>query len=146
MNTAAKFNRVHFSSADDNWATPDDVFKALDAEFNFTLDPCASIGNAKCPRFFTKDIDGLSQDWGVNTVFMNPPDGRVISKWIKKAYESTRGGATVVCLIPARTDTQWWHEYVMKGEIRLIKGRLKFNGHINSAPFPSAVVIFKATV
>ena len=140
-----KFNRVHFSSAADSWETPDDVFAVLDEEFSFSLDPCADACNAKCVRYFTKQENGLAQNWGTETVFMNPPYGREISQWIKKAYESSRGGATVVCLVPARTDTQWWHDYVMKGEIRLIKGRLKFGGHKNSAPFPSAVVIFKAT-
>ena len=144
--TNRKFNRVHFSHAAANWVTPSDVFLALDMEFNFTLDPCADACNTKCVKYFTKQENGLTQDWGTETVFMNPPYGREISKWLKKAYESSRGGASVVCLIPARTDTRWWHEYVMKGEIRLIKGRLKFSGHKTSAPFPSAVVIFKAAV
>ena len=131
---------VHFSSKSDNWSTPQDFFDELNKEFSFNLDPCASPENAKCDRFFT---DGLNKDWGQSRVFMNPPYGREIKKWMEKAYKSSLQGALVVCLVPSRTDTQWWHEYAMKGEIRFIKGRLKFGGSKTSAPFPSAVVIFK---
>ena len=135
---------VHFSSKTDLWATPQSFFDRLDSEFNFTLDPCSDGNNNKCKRYFTKEDDGLVQDWGGETVFMNPPYGRVIGDWIKKAYKESLNGATVVCLIPSRTDTKYWHEYVMKaGEIRFVKGRLKFGDSSNSAPFPSAVVIFR---
>lgn len=132
---------VHFSSKSDNWATPQDFFDKLNQEFHFTLDPCASSENAKCRNFYTKEDDGLTKSWDNNIVFCNPPYGRVLKDWVKKASE-TRGGV-VVLLIPARTDTKYFHEYIYnKAEIRFIKGRLKFGGHQNSAPFPSMVVIF----
>lgn len=98
--------------------------------------------NAKCVKFFTQEDDGLSQEWK-GVCWMNPPYGRDIGKWMKKAYESSLEGATVVCLVPSRTDTKWRHDYSMKGEIEFIKGRLKFGGGKNSALFPSAVVVFK---
>lgn len=132
---------VHFSSASDNWATPQDFFDELDSEFGFTLDVCASSANAKCKMYYTKEDNGLEQDWA-GIVWCNPPYGREISKWIKKGFETGQKGHTVVMLIPARTDTAYWHDYVMHGQIRFIRGRLKFGGHKNSAPFPSAVVIF----
>jgi len=130
-----------FTSKTDMWATPRAFFEQLNHEFHFTLDPCALPENAKCAHYFTTEINGLKQDWK-GTVFMNPPYGREIGAWLKKAYESSLEGATVVCLVPARTDTRWWHAYCMKGEIRFVKGRLKFNDGPNSAPFPSAVVVF----
>lgn len=136
---------VHFSSKTNEWATPQDFFDRLNSEFNFELDPCSDGNNAKCERYFTEEDDGLAQDWAgvASTVFMNPPYGRAIGDWIRKAYEESRKGATVVALIPSRTDTKYWHEYVMKAkEIRLVKGRLKFGDGRNSAPFPSAVVVF----
>lgn len=137
---------VHYASATNEWATPQDFFDKLDDEFHFTLDPCATPENAKCDLYFTQEEDGLSQNW-LGTVFMNPPYGREIGKWVKKAYEESLNGATVVCLIPARTDTKYWHEYVIGGgaEVRFIKGRLKFGGSKNSAPFPSAIVIFRSS-
>jgi len=134
---------VHFSSATDLWATPQDFFDKYDDKFNFTLDVCASPENAKCELFFTKEDDGLAQEWK-GSCWMNPPYGRTIGLWMEKAYQSSLGGARVVCLVPARTDTAWWHDYAMKGEIEFIRGRLKFGGHANSAPFPSAVVVFGA--
>ena len=131
------------SSETDLWATPQDFFDELDREFHFDCDVCALPENAKCEKYYTPEQDGLSQEW-TGVCFMNPPYGRKISSWVKKAYESSvLGGATVVCLIPARTDTAWWHDYVMKGEVRFIRGRLKFGGSKNSAPFPSAVVVFR---
>jgi phage N-6-adenine-methyltransferase len=133
---------VHFSSDTDLWATPQSFFDELDKEFNFTLDVCANADNAKCASFYSKEDDGLSQDWK-GVVWMNPPYGREISKWMAKANEAN---CTVVCLVPARTDTRWWHDYCIQHEIRFIKGRLKFGGHKNSAPFPSAVIIIKLTV
>ena len=136
-------NKVHFSSKTSEWETPQALFEALDAEFHFTLDPCATPENAKCGRYFTKEIDGLAQSWAGETVFMNPPYGREIGKWVRKAFEEWRRGATVVCLLPSRTDTAWWHDYCMKAtEIRFIRGRVKFVGGKYAAPFPSAVVIF----
>lgn len=139
-----KSGAVGFSSKDNTWGTPTSFYRSLDREFNFTLDPCASDSNAKCPKYYTEADDGLTQDWGGETVFMNPPYGRDIKKWIKKAYEeSLKPKTTVVCLIPSRTDTRYWHDYVMKAkEIRFVKGRLKFGDSKNAAPFPSAVVIF----
>ena len=133
---------VHFSSKTDNWATPQDLFDAWDAVYNFELDVCASPDNAKCQTYFTKEQDGLAQDWSNKVCWMNPPYGREIGKWMKKAYESSRQGATVVCLVPSRTDTAWWHDYADKGTVFFLRGRLKFGGSKNSAPFPSAVVVF----
>lgn len=135
--------KVHFSSASDDWPTPEDFFRACDREFGpLRLDVCASAENAKCPRYFTREDDGLSKPWN-GRVWMNPPYGREIGKWVKKAFESAKSGAkVVVCLLPARTDTAWWHDYVSQGSVRFIRGRLKFGGHKNSAPFPSALVVF----
>jgi site-specific DNA-methyltransferase (adenine-specific) len=138
MNTA-----VMFSSATDEWATPQDFFDQLNEEFKFTLDPCATHESAKCARYFTEEDNGLAQDWAGEVVFMNPPYGRVLGQWVKKAFEESVKGATVVCLLPARTDTRWFHDYIYnRSEIRFIKGRLKFGDSKNSAPFPSMVVIF----
>lgn len=133
---------IHFSSATDLWATPQDFFDKLNAEFNFDLDVCATPENAKCARYFTEDDDGLAQEWK-GVCWMNPPYGRTIGGWMKKAYETAKQGGIVVCLVPARTDTAWWHNYAIHGEITFIRGRLKFGGSKNSAPFPSAVVVFK---
>ena len=133
---------VHYSSASNEWNTPNALFDHLDNEFNFTLDPCSNGTNNKCSKYFTIHDDGLVQDWSQDSVFMNPPYGRAIGKWIEKAYLESLKGATVVCLIPSRTDTRYWHDYCMKAnEIRLIKGRVKFSGK-DPAPFPSAIVVF----
>lgn len=134
-------NQGLFSSATDEWPTPQEFFDALNAEFRFELDVCATSENAKCPKYFTREDDGLSQPWS-GVCWMNPPYGRQIGAWVRKAYESAQNGATVVCLLPSRTDTAWWHDYCMKGEMRFVRGRLKFGDSKNSAPFPSAVVIF----
>ena len=134
---------VHFSSKNSEWSTPQDLFEELDAIFHFDLDACATAANAKCRRYFTKADDALKQKW-IGTVFMNPPYGRQIGAFVRKAYESSREGATVVCLLPARTDTRWWHRHVTKGHVVFLRGRLKFGGSANSAPFPSAIVIFWA--
>lgn len=138
MNTNAMF-----SSKTDMWATPQDFFDKLNKEFHFTLDACATPENAKCERFFTKEQDGLAQPWN-GIVWCNPPYGREISKWVKRALESSKNGSIVVMLLPARTDTSWFHEYIYNKakEIRFIRGRLKFGGSKNSAPFPSMVVVF----
>ena len=132
-----------FSSNDQTWETPQEFFNKLDKEFNFTLDPCCTEETAKCKKYYTPRENGLIQDWTNETVFMNPPYGREISDWLKKAYEESLKGTLVVCLIPSRTDTKYWHDYCMKAsEIRFIKGRLKFGNSKNSAPFPSAIVVF----
>lgn len=135
------------SSLTPEWATPQDFFDALNDEFGFTLDVCATPENAKCERYFTKEDDGLSQSWVGEVCYMNPPYGRQIHKWMAKArYEAEFNGATVVCLVPARTDTRWWHDHAMTvwpQGIRLIKGRLKFGESKQGAPFPSAVIVFK---
>lgn len=133
---------VHYSSATDLWSTPQAFYDKLDDEFHFTLDPCSTDANAKCEKYFTEADDGLSQSWDGERVFMNPPYGRVIGEWMKKASEAK---SLVVCLVPARTDTRWWHDHVIdKGaEVRFIKGRLKFGGSKNSAPFPSAVIVYR---
>jgi phage N-6-adenine-methyltransferase len=133
---------VHFSSKSCEWETPQALFDELDREFHFDIDVCATNENAKCRAFYTKDEDGLSKEW-VGTCWMNPPYGREIGKWVRKASEQVAHGAIVVCLLPARTDTKWWHEDCMNFEVRFIRGRLKFNGHKNSAPFPSAIVVMR---
>ena len=136
---------VMFSSKTGMWATPQEFFDKLDWRFGpFDLDPCASKDNAKCSKFFTEANNGLSQSWEGFTSFVNPPYGRGIDKWIKKAYDESRKENTkVVMLIPSRTDTKYWHNYVMKAdEIHFVKGRLKFGDSENSAPFPSAVIVF----
>lgn len=121
---------VHFSSATDHWSTPKDVYESLFNEFKFDFDPCPLHGT-----------NGLEISWGTSN-FVNPPYSG-IKHWCKKAYEEWKMGKTVVMLIPSRTDTKYWHEYIMKAtEIRFIKGRLKFGNAKNSAPFPSCVVIF----
>jgi len=132
---------VHFSSATDLWSTPQDFFDKQNAIYGFTLDVCATADKTKCARYFTEADDGLAQPWH-GVCWMNPPYGRAIGLWMRKAYESHLTGATVVCLVPSRTDTRWWHDYAMKGQIEFIRGRLKFGDAKNSAPFPSALVVF----
>ena len=132
-----------FSSTTDLWATPQDFFDELNEEFEFTLDPCATPDNAKCAKFFTKEQDGLKQDWSGERVFCNPPYGRAIGAWVKKCHDEAQKGTLVVMLIPARTDTSYFHDYIYhKAEIRFIRGRLKFGGASQGAPFPSMVVIY----
>ena len=134
-----------FSSKTGEWATPQEFFNKLDWRFGpFDLDPCAGPHNTKCANFYTEAENGLSKSWTGFTSFINPPYGRGIDKWIEKAYRETREeGTRAVMLIPARTDTKYWHQYVMKAaEIYFVKGRLKFGDCENSAPFPSAVVVF----
>ena len=131
------------SSGKQDWETPQAFFDELDQEFGFTVDVCATEGNAKCEQYFTLEQDALTQQCQ-GVCWMNPPYGRQIQKWIHKAYESALDGATVVCLLPASTDTAWWHDYVMRGEVRFIRGRMRFSGMKVNAPFPSAIVIFRA--
>ena len=139
---------VHYKSETVEWATPMWLYIRLNMAFpgGFTLDPCCTDFNAKCRKYFTVIQDGLLQNWAGETVFMNPPYGRPIWHWMRKAYESAlKSGATVVCLVPSRTDTKWWHDFVMKGnnQIVFLKGRLKFGDSKNSAPFPSAIVVMR---
>lgn len=133
---------VHFSSKTDRWETPQQLFNELDDEFHFELDVCADDGNTKCQRWWSKEEDGLQMEWMTGYWnWMNPPYGREIGKWVKRAYEN----GWTVALLPARTDTRWWHDYIQdKAEVRFIKGRLKFGGSKNSAPFPSCVVVFRS--
>ena len=137
-------NPVLFSSKNDVWATPQAFFDTLNKEFQFTLDTCALPHNAKCPLFFTPQEDGLLQDWSGHSVFCNPPYGRAIAAWVAKCYaESRKVNTKVVMLLPARTDTVYFHKYIYGiAEIRFVKGRLKFGDGVGSAPFPSMVVVF----
>ena len=132
------------SSRSDEWPTDPAVFAALAAEHGpLDLDVCATGENAKCDRFFTREDDGLAQAW-TGRVWMNPPYGRMIGEWMRKAWESSQTTAElVVCLVPARTDTRWWHEYAVVGEITFLRGRLRFGNATASAPFPSAVIVFR---
>lgn len=134
-----------FSSNSNEWETPQDFYNMLNKEFDFDLDPCCTEQNKKCEKHFTIFENGLAQDWSGHTIFMNPPYGREIGVWVKKAYEESRKpNTTVVCLIPARTDTNYWHDYIFgkAKDIRFIRGRLKFGCCKNAAPFPSAVIVF----
>lgn len=138
-------NEGLFTSNTNEWATPIAFFDALDKEFHFDLDPCATDENHKCPRYFTREQNGLAQDWGGARVFCNPPYGRHIGEWVKKCAEESRKPDTLcVMLIPARTDTAYFHDYIYNKarEIRFIRGRLHFNESKAGAPFPSMVVVF----
>ena len=132
-----------YSSKTDMWETPQDLFDDLDREFNFDLDVCATQENAKCKRYYTPEQDGLSQPWD-GTCWCNPPYGRDIGQWVRRALFASFGGSTVVMLLPARTDTKWFHDYIYKrAEIRFVKGRLKFGNSKDNAPFPSMIVVFR---
>lgn len=131
-----------FSSSNVEWGTPPHIFSKYDAVYHFTLDVCATHENALCEHYYTKEQNGLVQDWH-GRCWMNPPYGRQIGKWMRKAYESSLNGTTVVCLVPARTDTAWWHDWATKGRIEFIRGRLKYVGGKNRAPFPSAIIIYE---
>jgi len=133
-----------FSSKSAQWETPQDLFNKLDERWNFTLDPCCTKETAKCATFFTEEDNGLEMNWQGHRVFMNPPYGRSAWRWIEKAYkEGIKHDTVVVCLLPARTDTKWFHSYCMKAQsIKFVKGRLKFGTATASAPFPSMIVVF----
>lgn len=132
-----------FTSTTDLWETPQNFFDELDEEFHFTLDACALPSNAKCAAYYTPEQDGLAQPW-TGTVWCNPPYGRQIGRWVEKAAMSAAEGATVVMLLPARTDTRWFHKYIYgKRESRFVAGRLKFGGAKWNAPFPCMVVVFR---
>lgn len=136
-------NNVHFSSDRYDWETPQDLFDALDREFRFSLDAAASVTNAKVAHYYTVEDNALVQPWW-GTVWCNPPYGREIGGFVRKGWESALEGATVVMLLPARTDTAWWQDFVMEAdEVRLIRGRLRFVGAPHCAPFPSAIVVFR---
>lgn len=138
----AKFNRIHFSLYSSEWRTPPELFASLDSIYKFTIDVCATPENALVDRYFTKEVDALSQEWE-GVCWMNPPYGRKLIRWIRKAYQESLKGACVVCLIPSRTDTKWFHEYVTKAsDVLFIKGRLRFSGATENAPFPSMIVVF----
>ena len=135
------------SSNSPEWATPQALFDELNREFNFTLDPCSTHFNKKCEKHYTKEDDGLSKSWTGETVFCNPPYGRELPKWVKKCHDESMNGTTVVMLIPARTDTSYFHEYIYgKHEIRFIRGRLHFNDSKQSAPFPSMVIVMRGGI
>jgi len=138
------FNKGLRSSNTPEWTTPAAIFRELDYEFHFDLDPCATDENHKCARYFTKDDDGLLREW-TGRVFCNPPYGRRIGEWVKKARVSAETTADlVVCLLPARTDTAWFHDDILGvAEIRFLRGRQHFGDGKGSAPFPSMVVIFR---
>lgn len=147
-------DKIHFSTGKDNWGTPQDFFDKLDKEFHFTLDPCADAQNHKCKKYFTAADDGLNQDWSGETVFCNPPYSRKTKHnpgqhaWVEKCYRESQKGSTVVMLIPARTDTIMFHDFILgKAEIRFIKGRLSFEvAGVKSkdpAPFPSVVIVYR---
>ena len=135
-------NRIVFSSEKEDWETPQNLFDELNNEFHFTVDVASSDSNYKVDKHYTIKENGLIQDWAHEVVWCNPPYGRKISEWVEKAFYS---GALVVMLLPARTDTKWFHKYIYNKhcvEVRFIKGRLKFGEQKNSAPFPSMIVIF----
>jgi site-specific DNA-methyltransferase (adenine-specific) len=138
--------KIHFSSASGDWATPQDFFDKLNEEFYFTLDPCADDTNHKCEKYYTEEQDGLKQNWSHEIVFCNPPYGRDVQKWVKKCFNEVYSGKCrcAVMLLPARTDTRWFHEYIYhRAEVRFVKGRLKFGDQKQPAPFPSMVIVFK---
>lgn len=134
---------VMFSSKSAEWETPQDLFDKLNEEFHFTLDVCATPENTKCEHYYTSEQDGLSQPWK-GVIWCNPPYGKSIGSWVRRGLLAAADGNVVVMLLPARTDTRWFHEYIYnKAETRFIKGRLKFGGNKNAAPFPSMIVVFR---
>lgn len=136
-------NRILFSSKTDLWSTPQSLFDELNKEYHFTLDVCALPENAKCGQYYTPEQDGLKQSWQHHVCWCNPPYGRVISSWVEKAYKESMNDTPIVMLLPARTDTKWFHDYIMgKARIDFIRGRLTFGNAINPAPFPSMLVFY----
>jgi site-specific DNA-methyltransferase (adenine-specific) len=140
-------NNGRYNGNGRHWETPPEVFAPLDAEFRFSLDPCAGPATAKCVRYFTEADDGLSQDWGCESVFMNPPYGREVAAWVAKARRAAEAGATVVGLLPASTDLAWWHDHVVgRAEVRYIRGRVRFltgGPYRASGFFASVIVVWK---
>ncbi len=137
------FATIANSSVRMDYSTPVSFYNRLDDEFHFTLDPCASPENTKCAKFFTYHENGLVQDWGCEVVFMNPPYGYQTETWMAKALSASQRGATVVCLVSARTSTRWWHDIAMQGEIRFVRGKIRFIGMKFEAPQSHAVIIFR---
>lgn len=138
------YPKVLFSSKNTEWATPIDTFEALNSEFAFNLDACATSENTKCERFFDIEDDGLQQDWGTSHVFCNPPYGKHLPAWMEKCFQASRKGALVVALVPASTSTRWFHDWVLgKAELRFVKGRLTFEGAPYAAPFGSLIAIYR---
>ena len=136
-------NKNLLTSIKQDYETPQPLFDELDSIFHFDLDVAASCDNAKCANYFTEEDDGLKQSWAGHSVWMNPPYGKKIHRWVKKAFdESQNPDTTIVCLIPARTDTNWFHDYCLKGDVIFIRGRLRFSGLSVNAPFPSMIVVF----
>ena len=138
-------NNGLMSSNTSEWATPQSLYDELNMEFDFTLDPCCTESNRKCDKYYTKEDNGLTKDWSGETVFCNPPYGRELKDWVKKCHsEAKKKGTTVVMLIPARTDTSYFHDYIYgEHEIRFIRGRLCFNNSRKQAPFPSMIVVMR---
>lgn len=136
-------DKVLFSSDKTEWETPTSLFNRLNSRFKFDIDVCATKENTKCVKFWTKEDNAFTKDW-VGVCWMNPPYGRSVYTWIEKAYnESIKHGSTIVCLLPARVDTKWWHDFCVDAEYKFLKGRLKFSNSQNSAPFPSVLVVFR---
>ena len=149
--------KVYKSSEDDTWTTPGDFYRALDKEFNFGLDAAALASSALCPLWYGPDHhdpsmrDAFMRSWQFDAqgenIFLNPPYGRTIKDWMRKAdQEAQKGAGAIVCLVPARTDTNWWHDSCIHHEVRFIRGRLKFGDQPNAAPFPSAVVVMRSSL
>jgi len=146
-------NEVHYSSKSRDWETPESIFKPLQEEFNIVLDVCATDQNKKCDAYLDRKLNGLTSEWLIvgetgkpskGACWMNPPYGREVGAWVRKAHAESLKGITTVALLPARTDTKWFHEYIYgKTEIRFFKGRIRFVNAKASAPFPSMIVIFK---
>lgn len=137
-------NQGVFTSNKSDWETPQELFDELNREFHFDLDVCADVHNRKCEKWLNDSLGLTWKNYG-SVCWMNPPYGRQIGDWIQKAYKESQKGVTVVCLLPARTDTRWFHDYCTKGEVRFIKGRLKFSNAKDNAPFPNMIVIFRST-
>jgi len=138
----ARFNKEKFESGSEERETPANIYEPLHNEFGFTLDVSASDKNTKCEKYFNKQMDALKQDWGGEICWMNPPYGNKLQKFVRKAHAESKKGCVVVGLIPAKTNTVWWHDCVMGGEIRFLKGRPKFNDMKHGYPFPLAIVIW----
>ena len=147
------YSTTALTSLDDTWTTPKKFYEKLNEEFNFKLDAAALKSSALCKKWYGPDHpevnrrDAFLHNWTEeaenSSIWLNPPYGRTIKEWFKKANLESRRGGVVVCLVPARTDTAWWWDYCIEHEIRFIRGRLKFGNQPNSAPFPSAVIIMK---
>lgn len=141
----ADFDKNRFASKNQEYATPWDLFNKVNEEFHFTCDVCANENNYKVSNYIDEKADALKQSW-TGVCWMNPPY-KDLKKWVIKAYEESRkDGCTVVCLIPARTNTKWWHDYCMQGDIRFIEGRPKFEGCVHGLPQPLALVVFNNNI